>query len=55
MILWTSWAGADNKLLSSKFDGSLSIADIWRSYCGIFLLLNFVGILILAGLDSGIL
>lgn len=55
VILWTRWTGADNKLLSSKFEGSPSIAFIWVSYYRTFFLLTFVGILILVGLDSGIL
>ena len=48
-------AGADNKLLSSKFDFFLSIAFICVSYYRTFFLLNFVGTLILMGLDTGIL
>ena len=55
MILWTSWAGAGNKLLSSQFDCSFSIAFICILLQDIKYLLNFVGILILAGLGSGIL
>ena len=51
-MLWTRWSGADNKLLSSKFEGSSLVAYIWGSY---HVYEYFVGILILVGLDSGIL
>lgn len=52
MILWTRWTSADNKLLSSKFEGSSLVAYIWGSY---YVSEYFVGIVILVGLDSGIL